>query len=76
MSSQPTRQPTPALDAFVEALKPIAMRYGITMISIAGQDPQTGFTHVYGSPEAVAKLRDAVAVKFGLSLDEISWNDT
>jgi len=76
MPSQPVRQPTPALDAFVEALKPVAMRFGITMIAIAGADPQTGFTHVYGSPEAVNKLREAVAVKFGLSLDEISWNDT
>ena len=76
MPNPPARQPTPTLDAFVEALKPIAMQYGITIIAIAGQDPQTNAQHVYGAPDAVNKLRNAVAEKFGLSLDEISWNDT
>jgi hypothetical protein len=76
MPNSPARQPTPTLDAFVEALKPIAMQFGITVIAIAGQDPQTNAQHVYGAPEAVTRLRNAVGEKFGFHDEEISWNDT
>lgn len=65
---------TPRLDQLVQEIGKIAQRFGVPGLVIAGLDPTTKETRVYGSPEAIAATRGAVAEKYGLyDGGETSW---
>lgn len=70
----PPPVPTPALDAFINALMALAQRHRVTTLVIAGVDPSNGQQKLYGSNDAIVALRGLVAEKMGLfDGGETSW---
>lgn len=62
----PPPPPTPALDAFIRDLAALAKKHRVTTLVIAGVDPPTQQSRLYGDPNSIAVLRGIVAEKMGL----------
>lgn len=76
MAQQPTRRapppvpPTPAVQAFLNAIAPIAQQYGVNTLVITLVDPGDGQAKLFGALQALSELRDITAEKFGLFAGE------
>lgn len=67
-----TKPNIPTLLSFIQALMPIATQYGVTTIVIAAKDPASGEIGIFGSPESMSVLRDAVEAKFTEKLGAVA----
>jgi len=67
-----TKPNIPTLLSFIQQLMPIAAQMGVTTIVIAAVDPATKEIGIFGSPESMGVLRDAVEAKFTEKLGAVA----
>lgn len=72
MPNPPAPPNTAILQSFVAQLMPLAQRYGISTIVIAARDPASKDIGIFGSPESMGELRDAVEAKFTEKLGAVA----